>query len=217
MNRTPSPHPSPPLGERVPEGRVRGILRGSWSQCAVVQLWRLFMNRFAPDRGCVQGTSRSARATQGMPEEFEALRYADVLRLVLRTQPRSSLRFMAPMRVRSWRLKLSVNLSVLPASCRQKKLGSADETSAARCRAARTWRRFMVPMRAQNEWRLSLSRSSESGRGLPRSKTQARATWFRASARSWTAPVLWRFGFRCKNGFMAPMRDCAPEGRPICA
>src|SRR5437773_1543852 len=25
MNRTPSPHPSPPIGERVPEGRVRGV------------------------------------------------------------------------------------------------------------------------------------------------------------------------------------------------
>ena len=96
MNRTPSPHPSPPLGERVPEGRVRGILRGSWSQCAVAEPWRLSMNR-----------------------------------------------------------------------------------------------------------------SSESGRGLrglPHSKTQARATCVRSSARSWTAPVLWRFGFRCKNGLMVPMR-----------
>ncbi len=45
MNRTPSPHPSPPVGERVPEGRVRGILRGSWSQCAVAEPWRLSMNR----------------------------------------------------------------------------------------------------------------------------------------------------------------------------
>jgi hypothetical protein len=44
MNRTPSPHPSPPLGERVPEGRVRGILRGSWSQCAVAEPSRLSMN-----------------------------------------------------------------------------------------------------------------------------------------------------------------------------
>ena len=54
--------------------------------------------------------------------------------------------------------------------------------------------------------KLSMNRSSESGRGLPHSKTQARPKCFRASARSWTAPVLWRFGFRCKNGFMAPMR-----------
>jgi hypothetical protein len=55
-------------------------------------------------------------------------------------------------------------------------------------------------------WRLPINRSSESGRGLPHSKTQATVTCFRASARSWTAPVLWRFGFRCKNGFMGPMR-----------
>ena len=41
MNRTPSPHPSPPLGERVPEGRVRGILRGSWSQCVLEKGWGL--------------------------------------------------------------------------------------------------------------------------------------------------------------------------------
>ena len=34
MNRTPSPHPSPPLGERVPEGRVRGPLAGSGAQSA---------------------------------------------------------------------------------------------------------------------------------------------------------------------------------------
>jgi len=59
-----------------------------------------------------------------------------------------------------------MNLSVLPASCRQKKLGSADETSAARCRAARNLRRFMVPMRAQNEWRLSMNRRASDGFGL---------------------------------------------------
>src|SRR6185503_1381191 len=52
---------------------------------------------------------------------------------------------MAPMRIQSWRLKPSMNHNVLPASCRQKKLGSAgpfcvaellrrvDETSAALC------------------------------------------------------------------------------------
>src|SRR6266545_5015487 len=33
MNRAPSPRPSPPLGERVSEGRVRGISTGSWSLC----------------------------------------------------------------------------------------------------------------------------------------------------------------------------------------
>src|SRR2546426_5240526 len=34
MNRTPSSHPSPPVGEKVPEGRLRGIRNRSWSQCA---------------------------------------------------------------------------------------------------------------------------------------------------------------------------------------
>jgi len=48
MNRTPSPHPSPPLEERVPEGWVRGILRGSWSQCAILKSWRLPKNRRKP-------------------------------------------------------------------------------------------------------------------------------------------------------------------------
>jgi len=128
-------------------------------------------------------------------------------------------RFMAPVRVQSWRLKLSMNRSVLPASCRQKKLGSADETSAARCRAASTLRRFMVPMRAQNEWRLPMNgpnvppglgvrqssaalrigRAGESGRGLPHSKTLTRwreplsASWFHcAVARSFRALMnLW--------------------------
>jgi hypothetical protein len=33
-----------------------------------------------------------------VPDVFEAFRYADVQRLVLRTQPRSSLQFMVPMR-----------------------------------------------------------------------------------------------------------------------
>jgi hypothetical protein len=43
-----------------------------------------------------------------------------------------------------------MNLGVLPASCRQKKLASADETAAARCRGARLSRQsFMVPMHAK--------------------------------------------------------------------
>ena len=54
MNQTPSPHPSPPLGERVTEGRVRGILRGSGSQCAVAEPWRLSHEPsiFLRDRTC---------------------------------------------------------------------------------------------------------------------------------------------------------------------
>jgi hypothetical protein len=34
MNRTPSSHPSPPVGEKVPEGRMRGISNGSWHRFA---------------------------------------------------------------------------------------------------------------------------------------------------------------------------------------
>src|SRR2546422_10338620 len=30
MNRTPSSRPSPPVGEKVPGGRLRGIPTGSW-------------------------------------------------------------------------------------------------------------------------------------------------------------------------------------------
>jgi len=33
MNRTLSPHPSPPVGERVSAGRVRGNPNGSWAEC----------------------------------------------------------------------------------------------------------------------------------------------------------------------------------------
>jgi hypothetical protein len=46
MKRTPSSHPSPPVGEKVPEGRLRGISLGSW-QRFVSRLWRLIpsMNR----------------------------------------------------------------------------------------------------------------------------------------------------------------------------
>jgi hypothetical protein len=45
MNRAPSPHPSPPMGERVPAGRVRGWRVGSWFRCAIRQSWRLPLNR----------------------------------------------------------------------------------------------------------------------------------------------------------------------------
>jgi hypothetical protein len=32
MNRTSSSHPSPPVGQKVAEGRMRGISNGSWPQ-----------------------------------------------------------------------------------------------------------------------------------------------------------------------------------------
>ena len=40
MNRAPSPHPSPPAGERVPAGRVRGWRLSSWPR-SPLKLWKL--------------------------------------------------------------------------------------------------------------------------------------------------------------------------------
>src|SRR5438093_11616656 len=46
MNRSPSSHPSPPVGEKVPGGRLRGIPIGSWLRFTS-EFWRcpLSMNR----------------------------------------------------------------------------------------------------------------------------------------------------------------------------
>ena len=44
MNRTPSSRPSPPVGEKVPGGRLRGIPTGSWPRCVILKSWRLSMN-----------------------------------------------------------------------------------------------------------------------------------------------------------------------------
>src|SRR5437667_3854522 len=49
MNRTPSSHPSPPMGEKVPEGRLRGIGLGSGSPCAVARPRKLSLNRPTPN------------------------------------------------------------------------------------------------------------------------------------------------------------------------
>jgi hypothetical protein len=69
-------------------------------------------------------------------------------------------------------LKLSLNRSVLPASCLQKMLSSADpssvvellrrvdETSVARSWGALTLRKFMVPKRIMKSWRLKVGRDS---------------------------------------------------------
>src|SRR4029079_513875 len=64
-----------------------------------------------------------------------------------------SLRFMGTINFCLRKSSLSMNLSVLPASCRQKTLGSADETSAARSSGVPlALRRFMAPMRVQCRW-----------------------------------------------------------------
>src|SRR5439155_9992291 len=39
MNRSPSSHPSPPVGEKVPGGRLRGIPIGSWLRFTS-EFWR---------------------------------------------------------------------------------------------------------------------------------------------------------------------------------
>src|SRR5438093_13741353 len=44
MNRASSSHPSPPVGEKVPEGRLRGNRVGSGSQCTAKMTSRLSMN-----------------------------------------------------------------------------------------------------------------------------------------------------------------------------
>jgi hypothetical protein len=47
MNRPPSSHPSPPVGEKVPGGRMRGISYGSWPQ---LTSYVLIGEVFAPPR-----------------------------------------------------------------------------------------------------------------------------------------------------------------------
>jgi hypothetical protein len=71
--------------------------------------------------------------------------------------------FNVPMLVQSWRLKLSLSLNVLPASCRQMRLGPADETSAARCRRrtfprAPTWL-TTLPCGIIKLWRLFMNQT----------------------------------------------------------
>ena len=69
---------------------ARTVIRtalGSWSQRVSKKKWRLPMN---PRSTAVpKGPAAALARARGMPKQFEPLRYADVLRLVLRTQPRS--------------------------------------------------------------------------------------------------------------------------------
>jgi len=75
MNRTPSSRPSPPVGEKVPGGRLRGIPTGSWPRCVILKSWRLSMNRAScgsqtrgPDRASVRRSgswSQCMRKTKG--------------------------------------------------------------------------------------------------------------------------------------------------------
>src|SRR5260370_476323 len=81
------------------KGRVRRNIstrRGVWTCCG----WSCGHSR-APltERDCGRSPSRSGCEGKGAPEYFNASRRLDLLRLVLRTQPRSSLpplRFLRP-------------------------------------------------------------------------------------------------------------------------
>src|SRR5437773_1651601 len=57
MNRAPSPHPSPPLGERVPEGRVRGILFLGGVLGLLLALPACALERLEPSYGCYFGVN----------------------------------------------------------------------------------------------------------------------------------------------------------------
>src|SRR5439155_24976223 len=48
MNRSPSSHPSPPVGEKVPGGRLRGIPIGSWLRFTS-EFWRCPLPMNGPD------------------------------------------------------------------------------------------------------------------------------------------------------------------------
>src|SRR3989454_11187710 len=102
MNRTPSSHPSPPLGEKVPGGRLRGIRTGSGSQCMRKSERGLSMNR--PGHRIVAWlgkaalkthalqTLRDCRASPNRAKRLECVRFIGAFR-----RARDGPRFMVPM------------------------------------------------------------------------------------------------------------------------
>ncbi len=69
MNRTPSPRPSPPVGEKVPGGRLRGIPTGSWPQLTS-KFWRCSLSMSRPTPGPSQeGNSASVPDIGSPPPE----------------------------------------------------------------------------------------------------------------------------------------------------
>jgi hypothetical protein len=76
--RAPSPGPSPPVGERVPEGRVRGSPNYSLVQC-VCQAGDRIYRACCPNHG----------ARLCAKHQSQRPRYSSLLRLGLRPQPRS--------------------------------------------------------------------------------------------------------------------------------
>src|SRR6266480_5769953 len=87
MNRTPSSRPSPPVGEKVPGGRLRGIPTGSWLQLtSYFGRCSLSMNHSSPqppsplrgERGGVRGelsssfSNSSSRGPGAEPRRVDA-------------------------------------------------------------------------------------------------------------------------------------------------
>src|SRR5205809_1254434 len=69
MNRTPSSRPSPPMGEKVPGGRLRGIPTGSWPQLTS-KFWRCSLSMSRPTPGPSQeGNSASVPDIGSPPPE----------------------------------------------------------------------------------------------------------------------------------------------------
>ena len=72
MNCAPSPLPSPLMGERVAEGRVRGMRVGSCHRCAVIKPWKLPQKQSMATPGhwprslpqAAQAPSRTARSSE---------------------------------------------------------------------------------------------------------------------------------------------------------
>jgi hypothetical protein len=113
---------------------------------------------------------------------------------------------MAPMRVRSWRLKLSMNPKIERLNTCASSLWWGEATDEPAREDARPTSRFMVPMRdleiveafhepfIRKRQRAAALQDASEGHVLP------------AFRQVLDCAVLWRFGFRRKNGFMAPMR-----------
>src|SRR5881394_529338 len=98
MNRTPSFHPSPPVGEKVPGGRLRGIRTGSWSQCTPVPPGGLSMNRATPPPH--PSPPLGERVSEGRVRGIRNGSWSQCTA------------------IKPW--GLSMNRKVLPASCRQR-------------------------------------------------------------------------------------------------
>jgi hypothetical protein len=113
MNCTPSPCPSPPMGERASVGRVRGIAIGSRSQCIRECGRGLSMNLSVLPASC-----RQKHRSKALPTRRRKHLVGGIVSPV-RGSWSDRKRFMVPMQSKK-RKELSKNRKVLPASCRQR-------------------------------------------------------------------------------------------------